>query len=181
MPAKGDRSNSPTLLGVYGVLSAVVVLRLMAGCSTKQPERPWNEPAAWKPGTQVGKESLYPDDNESRLTAAQKEKLEQLRLTWRPIELATPYDGDPALRALYLDWYGRGYTYYEATGYDTMPPHYNQPSDPAQRAKSAGWDAGELAARLQHMERVFDEFSARRIADQSSNQPIPSVETNKNR
>jgi hypothetical protein len=182
MPAKGDKANpSFTLLRALRVLSTVIVLVLMAGCSARRQEKPWNEPAAWKPGTPVPKEFLYPDDNESRLTAAQKEKLEQLRLAWRPVELATPYDGDPAFRALYLDWFGRGYTFFAATGYDTISPHYNQPKDPAQRAKSAGWDAGELAARMKQIEGVLDELVVRSIAGQSSNQPLPSIETNKNR
>ncbi len=133
---------------------AIVVVGLAVGCAFKD-QKPWSEPASWKPGTPVAKESVYPDDNASALTDAQKEKLEQLRRDWRPVEISTPFDADPGLRALYLDWYGQGYTFFEATGIQVLPP-YNQPDSQEQRVKAAGWQAGELAACLKGLDRVFD-------------------------
>jgi hypothetical protein len=134
---------------------AILVLGLSVGCASKQDQKPWNEPAAWRPGTPIAKESVYPDDNESALTAAQKEKLEQLRRDWRPVEVSTPFDADPAMRALFLDWYGKGYTFFEATGMQVLPP-YNQPDSQQQRVKAAGWGAGELAARLKRLNQLFE-------------------------
>jgi len=134
---------------------AILVLGLAAGCASKQDQKPWSEPAAWRPGTPVAKESVYPDDNETALTETQKEKLQQLRRNWRPAEVATPFDADPAMRALYLAWYGKGYTFFEATGIQVLPP-YNQPESQEQRVKAAGWSAGELAARLKALGAVFE-------------------------
>jgi hypothetical protein len=136
---------------------AILALGLALGCASQQVQKPWSEPAAWKPGTPLAKESVYPDDNESRLTDAQNKKLQQLRRDWRPAEVATPFDADPVMRALYLDWYGKGYTFFEATGIQVTPP-YNQPDSQEQRVKAAGWRAGELAARLKSIDQVFEEL-----------------------
>lgn len=139
---------------------AIVSLSLLAvGCSTKEEQKPWNEPAAWRPGTPPGVHYLYPDDNERWLaTDQQKEKLAQFRLEWSVIDLATPFDADPVLRSLYIEWYGKGYTFYEATSMKIIPPQYDQPDSQEQRVKAAGWQAGELAARLRQIEGLGRQF-----------------------
>lgn len=137
---------------------AILMLGLSVGCASKQDQKPWTEPAAWKPGTPTAKESVYPDDNENMLTDAQKKKLEQLRRDWHPVEVSTPFDADPALRNLYLDWYAKGYTFFSTSRLQVIPP-YSQPDSREQRVKAAGWGAGELAARLKDVDRVFEKLS----------------------
>ena len=138
--------------------TVVAILVLVVGCSTKQEQKPWNEPAAWRPEATSTKDSVYPDDNETDLTDVQKEKLQQLRRDWLPVDVDTPFDADPALRALYLDWYLKGYTFFKATGIQVLPPYYKQPDSQQQRAKAAGWGAGELAARLKSIDQVFEKL-----------------------
>ena len=157
---------------------AILVLGFTVGCASKQAQKPWSEPAAWRPGTPTAKESVYPDDNETTLTDAQQAKLEQLRRNWRPVEVSTPFDADPALRALYSDWYRKGYTFFEATGLQVLPP-YNQPDSQEQRVKAVGWRAGELAARLKSFDQVIEKLrDGQQDGPANGSQPIRS-ETNR--
>jgi len=158
--------------------ASILVLGLAVGCASKQDPKAWSEPAAWRPGTAIATESVYPDDNDSTLTDAQKERLEQLRQAWQPVEASTPFDANPALRALYLDWYMKGYTFFEATGMQVLPP-YNPPDSQQQRVKAAGWGAGELAARLRGLDQVFEKLrDGQQDGAANGRQPIRS-ETNR--
>jgi hypothetical protein len=141
------------------VTLAIVIFVLLVGCSTRQQHKPWNDPVAWRPGTPVA-DFLYPDDNEKILNETQKEKLQQIRLEWHPVQLSTPYDADPTLRELYLDWYGKGYTFFEASGMQFLPP-YNPPDTAAQRAKADGWRAGQFEASLKQVGQLFDRLDER--------------------
>jgi hypothetical protein len=156
----------------------ILMLGLTVGCASRKDQKPWTDPAAWKPGTPIAKESVYPDDNESALTDAQNKRLEQLRRDWRPVAVITPFDADPVLRALYLDWYAKGYTFFEASGMQIIPP-YNQPDSKEQRVKAAGWGAGELAARLKAIDQVFEKLgNGKQDGAAHGSQPFSS-ETNR--
>jgi hypothetical protein len=121
---------------------SVVIARfvLLVGCSARQQQKPWSDPTPWRPGTPVADGFVYPDDSEKILNEAQKQKLRQIRSGWRPVQLSTRYDADPTLRDLYLDWYGKGYTFFEATGMQFLPT-YSRAGVASQQAKEERWAA----------------------------------------
>lgn len=49
VPLKINLNRSRHRVNLKSVKTILAILLLVVGCSTKQEQKPWNEPAAWRP------------------------------------------------------------------------------------------------------------------------------------
>lgn len=150
----------PPLLYLLILIGAV-------GCQRSfEHTRPWNEPPAWSPATARingnHADKPLPEFAEDRLSAQQKVELEAARKIPMTVAMPPKFETAPLNRQIYSNWFFRGYTFTEATGW--MHHHHSLYVNvtPARRPIIEGWLDGQQQARIQRIQSVVDSMHSNR-------------------
>jgi len=134
----------------------------VTGCATKPEAKRGDELVSGTPQkTTLKLSSCYPEDAENFLNETQKAQLATLRAASHPLSSRSHFGSDSALRALYLDWYAKGYTFTAATGLTTRRPQTWMPDSPERRAKLLGWEDGLFDASQKRVKDSFEKLPHR--------------------
>jgi hypothetical protein len=134
----------------------------VAGCASKPEAKRGAEPVSGSPQEiTLKRSSSYPEDAENFLNETQKAQLATLRTASHPLSSRSHFQSDSALRAVYLDWYAKGYTFTAATGLTTRRPQAWMPDSPERPAKLLGWEDGLFDASQKRLKDSFEKLPHR--------------------